>query len=95
MQGLPGIRGTVTPRIPRCRPIRHRRCRRRIELINSVNPAFTGQEASAINLVLTGGSMPAEEVSLIQDFYDATAKTEADLRDAFGLAASAPSYQNY
>ena len=48
-----------------------------------------------LNRILTGGVLPEDDVTMIQQFYDDQAAPAAALRDAFALAASLPGYQWY
>ncbi|MHC5109367.1 MAG: DUF1800 family protein, partial [Planctomycetota bacterium] len=55
-----------------------------------------GQQAYAIDRVLTGGLMAPEEITEVQKFYDDNQDGgPLILSDAFGLAASSPGFQWY
>jgi uncharacterized protein (DUF1800 family) len=65
-------------------------------LIASEGGDVPGQEAQAINRVLTGGILPSDEVVLVQQFINEVSGTDVEvIRDAFALMASLPGYQWY
>jgi len=65
-------------------------------LLDSEGGNVPGEQAAAIDRILTGGRLSAEELSLIQAFYDdPNTPPGVALSDAFGLAASVPGYQWY
>lgn len=66
-----------------------------VSLLPLVGAAAPGHQAWGMNLILTGGSMSEEEQYVVQDFIDVNNGTAATIRDAFGLAGSAPSAQLY
>lgn len=65
-----------------------------VGLLNSEGGNVPGQQAAAINRILTGGTLPANEVAEIQDYYD-NAPAGSALRDSFTLGSSVPGYQWY
>ncbi len=55
-----------------------------------------GEQAAAINRILTGGSFSDQEVAVLQQFYDDASSTfSSALSETFGLAASMPGFQWY
>jgi uncharacterized protein (DUF1800 family) len=65
-------------------------------LIASAGGNAPGEQANAINSILTGGRLPPSDVAILQDFYDnAIGSDQFAIWDTFGLAASLPSYQWY
>ncbi len=64
-------------------------------LLNSEGGNFPGQQAAAIDRILTGGDLSAQEVTLIQDFYDNQLVPAVGAIDAFGLATTVPGFQWY
>jgi len=66
-------------------------------LLASEGGNLPGEQANAVDRILTGGRLPANELALLQDFYDNGVPPNYPLavRETFGLAASMPTYQWY
>ena len=54
-----------------------------------------GRQAAAINQVLTGGTLPQDDMLKLQMFIDQNLGTTQTLRDALSIAASLPGFQWY
>ena len=64
-------------------------------LLASEDGDAPGAQGAAIDRILTGGTMPAEEVGMLQQFYDDVSPDPLALQDTFSLAASLPGFQWY
>jgi len=66
-------------------------------LLASEGGDIPGEQAAAIDRILTGGRLPANEVTLLQDFHDNGVPPGyvLTLRETFGVAASMPGFQWY
>ncbi len=65
-------------------------------LLNSEGGSAPGEQAAAVDRILTGGALSDDEVTAMQDFYDtAPPPTGSVVRDLFGLGASMPGFQWY
>jgi len=64
-------------------------------LLNSEGGNQPGQQAIAIDQIMTGGALSAQEVTLIQNFYDNQLVPAVGAIDSFGLAATVPGFQWY
>jgi hypothetical protein len=66
-----------------------------LTLLQSEGGDAPGAQAEAIDRILTGGTLPANELALLQQFYDDISADPLALQDTFGLAASLPGFQWY
>ena len=65
-------------------------------LLQSEGGDVPGEQAAAIDRILTGGTMPSEQRAMLQAFYDDQIPTSSTaLADTFGLAVSMPASQWY
>jgi len=64
-------------------------------LLTSEGGNTPGEQAAALDRILTGGQLTDEEVTLLQGFYDGAAGTYWPEADTLRLAASVPTFQLY
>ncbi len=66
-----------------------------VGLLASQGGNVPGQQAQAINQILTGGTMSNEEVNLLQSFFDEWSSLDGVNREGLALAAAMPGFQWY